>query len=455
MCPKCNIETEFLGVNSLVTPFWQNLPHFFTYPLSKDGLLVIGGYGLGFGLLGLLDKAGLHFFAFALSMVFLLLFFSLIGYCNFLFHHTMKGKLTPPGIDHPDYEFFTFDHIKQILIWLLLNAIGASFLLEVPVPFNLVLYETGKVILPAIFILLIVNNRLAFSLNPLRLAAFIQQLGLKNYLLLYLFTSFLLGASDTIQYLFYKLDIESSFIASVIGHSAQAYYLIILYHMLGYVVLQFHHKLGWEVNYANFLHSNNKEILESNKNIDPILNDARFLLGESKPEEALDLIRTETKGEFTSPDLALIFVKLVNQLGYRKQLRHVGGNIIELLLSHNKTKEAVDIYEQCSTEIPGFKVSTASLHNLTTQYLKAGNYKNAMKSGIEFIQRVPNDEKAPQMCLTLADISSNKLSDDKMALQLIKHFGKQYKGHDLMSKAKEMYLQLKPNKLSSKLQKSP
>lgn len=447
------METEFLGVNSLVKPFWQNLPHFFTYPLSKDGLIVIGGYGLAFAPFSSLDKGGIVMVAFAFPLICLILFFSLIGYCNFLFHKTMNGKLVPPGLDDPNFEFFTFDHIKQVLVWVLLNSLGTFIIAKVPTPFNLVLYEVGKLLLPALFIMLIVNRSLSFSLNPLRLGAFIIQLGPKYYLLLYLFASLLLGGPDSMKYLFFKIGLHNTFIASLIVTSVQAYYLIILYHMLAYVVLQYHQKLGWEVDYTNFLKFNHQEVIDSNKDIDPLLNDARFLLGESKPEEALELIGRETKGVFRNPELALLFVKLLRQLGHGKQLKQVGDHIIELLFEKKQGNDGVKVYEQCLAEIPAFTVSPENLHSLADCYLKAKQHQKALKVGIEYIQRVPNNEKTPQMYLLLADLCTDKLSDSKLALQLITHFTKHYKGHVLMPMAKEKYTTLKKMQLSSRKQK--
>ncbi|MBW2252919.1 MAG: hypothetical protein JRF60_20465 [Deltaproteobacteria bacterium] len=41
LCPKCNVETSWVGVANIIEPFWTRLPKFFTYPFSLQPLALI------------------------------------------------------------------------------------------------------------------------------------------------------------------------------------------------------------------------------------------------------------------------------------------------------------------------------------------------------------------------------------------------------------------------------
>ena len=113
------------------------------------------------------------------------------------------------------------------------------------------------------FLLLLVNDSLISAVNPLYVFLVIKKIG-RRYLLLYCFTSLMLTIAIGTAYLVQVTELSSWSVAPILFYTLLNYYLIIVYHLLGYVMLQYHEELDVEIDYVTFLRCNHKEQIEQN-----------------------------------------------------------------------------------------------------------------------------------------------------------------------------------------------
>ena len=438
MCPRCNKETKTLGVSHLITPFWKNFPLFFTYPFSKYPLIMLALYAVPITFVETFLAANL----FAPFLAFLIFTFILLLYCNDIFQATVSGNFRPPrtSVDLDESVWLVF---KQFLLLILLIMV-MRLLPETPLSdaAAAVVFEFIKIPVPAMLMLLLVNSSLASSLNPLKIVVLISRVGWR-YLLVYGFCTVLVLAPSFLLYLFSFIQLDHMFIGRLFYYAGLAYFFIIFYFFLGYIALQYHEKLGLEIEFTAYSRLNNRELLEKKEQTDPLLNDANLLVRDGKHARALELIRTQSKGEITNPDLGVLYLKLLNQLDENERLEYSGPLLIELFVAKGRVLEAANLYQKCINLFPKFSIKPEPALRLYQWYLAKKEFMAAVRCGENFVTQAPVDPRAPEVHLKIAGISITKLGDKRRAFNLLKGFRESYPGHEKQKDAEKILNWLK------------
>ncbi len=178
-CPKCNVEVKKVAFKNLVVPFWNRLPKFFAYPFQAQPLILMIILSIATPVLPKISP----FFGW---LILLALWGVFLKYTFIILKDTACGRLTPPDIKTEtilgDFSIF----YKQLGVFLIIGIAYAKVVQAVGVLAGLLFLALSVLYLPAIFIVLAVDNSFLNAVNPNTFVRIVWKIG-KGYLLMYFF----------------------------------------------------------------------------------------------------------------------------------------------------------------------------------------------------------------------------------------------------------------------------
>ncbi len=425
-CPKCNVEVKKVAFKNIVEPFWNRIPKFFAYPFHPQPLTLMT-------LLGVLTP----FFAdsfFIGSLIFLALWGTLLKYSFISLKETASGKLTPPNFDFRTINSDFNVLFKQLGIFIILgilffqvsNAAGS---------FAGVLFLCFAILyLPAIIIVLAVDGSLINALNPNIFAKMAWRVGW-GYVLMYFFLIILGGAPTVLgEYIILSLP---SFFQPFLLPFAEAYYTIISYHLMGYVIYQYHEEIGYDLTYKEedeALPFQEQRPVEDEKT--RILHKARILSQEGKIDEAISMIKKDAKE--VEPDVHLVecYYNLLKIKQLTPEILKHGRTYLDFLEKEGDPDKCCEVYLECLAKDPGFTPNAPALIKIMGYLNDAGKSKEAIEAANRFIKANPKHEAIPNAYFLVAMIFNEKIKNTRKASDILKFLIKKYPGHEIASRAK-------------------
>lgn len=426
-CPKCNVELERLAFQNSVVSFWNRLPKFFVYPFHPRALIFMAAVSI----LAVL-AAGQGLFK-------LLLQFAVWGvvlkYSFAALKATANGNLTPPKVNlhtiSDDFELV----FKQILMY---GIIGFVFVMVVKVTgIFLGFLFLGLAILSiyAMIMVLVATNSLLHAINPMVFVPMAWRIGWA-YLLMYLFLM-LLGVAPAIlgQYIIVFLpDGLHGFLFMM----AKCFYTIISYHLMGYVIFQYHEEIGYEVELSD------EEVLsEENppENIieNALLNRIDVFIKEGKLDDAIALVKDQTGGAIEDVSLAERYFNLLRIRERTSEMLEHGKGYLELLAKEDQKDKLRDVYLKCLSKDAEFTTSPSAAFKIASSLNETGDGKGAIDVYKRFIKTNPQNPLIPKAYFLAANVINEKLKNPHKAVSILKGLMKKYPNHEIIPYA-ERYL---------------
>jgi hypothetical protein len=211
-----------------ITPFWNRVPQLFLYGLRPRPLILAGVLAAVSALLGS-------------GLVELILGLVVIKYAMAALQETAEGYLVPPKLSYAvlveNYQLPIKLYVLVVGWFFLYGAVSAS---AGPF-FSLALFVIGMLLFPAVVISLVMTESFLYAVNPLNGAALVRRIGWP-YLIMFGFL-FLFGiAEESVQTLF--LERVSKDLLAPMWFAIDALFTIIMFHLMGYVLFQYHEELG-------------------------------------------------------------------------------------------------------------------------------------------------------------------------------------------------------------------
>ena len=264
---------EYLGSAHSATPFWERIPQFFKYPLNGDAVIfvvavmILGSLLTAMG--GIVALAGL-----------LLSLAAITKYGFMVIEQTSKGSFTPPPWDKAftgDMNMFLKQVGVQIMFGAFLVVVG---MLEIP---SLSLLSTLIVILvlPASIMVLAMEEDVSSAVNPGFLFSFISRIG-GAYFILYVFLIFFSFAHLGFFSLLMN-ELPESWLGPLFV-SSSVYFLLVMYHLMGYVIFQYQSELG-------FVSEDERTAQRRMKAIDPFDSRIEVFLKEGRYDDAIRVFK--------------------------------------------------------------------------------------------------------------------------------------------------------------------
>jgi TolA-binding protein len=435
MCPNCNIPVQWLGVANIIDPFWKRMPQFFLYPFSFRPLLLMLGLSLIAslltrpGIIGLLTTIAVWGVAFK--------------YAYAILQSTARGDLTTPKLDSRTLSENFGPVVKQVGIYVAIFFVAGIVFAKLGAAGGAVYLILATLFLPAMIILLVTTGSLIQAVNPMMFVTLALRIGW-GYLLMYFFYSILGGAPallgrHVIQFLPPLLQV---FLFTLI----KIYYTFISYHLMGYVILQYHQDIGYEVDVEDFKDEETEKDQAMAAADDPesrMLKRINQLIKEGNFEGAREVIENETGGQgIAGPLLSERYFTLLKMTGAKNRLMVHGRNHLDLLVHGNKKTEAMDVYVECLSRDPGFSPAAGALFKLGGWFNETGKSREAIGAFSKLTQAYPQDPLVPKSYFRAAQIFNDRLMNPEKAKKILNGLVKKYPDHDIIPFVQRYLLQM-------------
>lgn len=430
-CPKCNVEADWVGVAGLIPPFWQRLHRFFVYPLYSGPLSFLIVLSVVVQFVGQLPMVGwlISFLCWALSL----------KYAFEILKATGRGKLVPPKVD---IEVLTTNFgqvFQQTLIIIVLIAAGFLLLSVTNTPGVLLPYIVFVLFFfPSIIILQVATGSIVQALNPVAFVGLAWRIG-AGYLGMYFFLILVFAAPAVAQS--YLLPIVPEKAYPLVFFFAQQYYMFVMYHLMGYVLLQYHNEIGYEVSYQDF-EDVTSDSSEATPAISPDLLRIELLIQEGKLDEALSILRGKANvGELADVALAGKYYGLLKLRELHADMLAFSSYYLRRLLQEDKGQEAARIYQECLELDGGYMPGPEIVVQLGEALEERGYTREALLLYDSMIKRHNGHESLPEMYFRAALIFNERLTQPEKARKLLHLLQQRYPGHPIQERV-ENYLKL-------------
>ncbi len=434
LCPNCRIPARWLGIENAIAPFWQRLPRFFLYPFNRWSLtlmVAVAALSTLFAGRGVIS-----------AVARLLLWAVTIKYSYAALTATASGDLKPPPLDAKSLSDDFGQVFKQIILFIVIGIGLAAAAFAGGRPLAIAYYLVAMLLAPAMIILLATTNSLIGALNPVLFIGLTTRIGW-SYLLLYFFVS-LLGSAPMIlgRFMFrYLPPTAALFLFSL----AKVYYAIVSYHLMGYVILQYHRRIGYEVSFEDFRDPDNeKPAVETDEN-ELLLNRVNRLVQEGRHDEALEALEAAAgKEDFQDVRLSQRYYALLKLKERGDLLREHRPRHLDLLSSAGHKQEALQVYGECLADDGAFTPPADTLFKLGSWFNESGKSKAAITAFNRLVKAYPEDPLVPRAYFRAAQIFHDRLMNPERARRILRGLLNKYPDHEIASRAKTYLSHLAP-----------
>jgi tetratricopeptide (TPR) repeat protein len=404
--------------NTTITPFWNRIPKFFLYglypyPLILTACIMFAAFFFGGPL-----------FNFILYVV-------AIKYSAVVLQHTVYGELLPPK---PTLEVINENYqlpFKLFFVFAIFDYGVGHFASSFNEFFFYTITFISSLLPPAIIISLMITEEIGYALNPFNWFKIAFRIGWP-YLIMVVF-------------LFLFSSVQSQFSQLVISHlpdkliwplwmAISTYFMLVGFHLIGYVVLQYHEEL--DIESPDVLQDAEGATSYNNNQISsPLLE--RFVAEGNVPAAVAEMasLMEEHPQDMELRRRIYVYLKSNGQLD---NLSRYAPHYFDLLCSQNRFSDAAAVY------LDSFELGQPFTPESSTNYLpviQELRRRRAKKQAVQFAQgfhkRFPNDTETPAVYLEMAKILSEELQRDDLAKQTLQYLLKSFPEHALQPQVKQ------------------
>ena len=432
-CPKCNLPVEWVGLQNLIEPFWNRMPRIFAYPLSLQPLLLLSATSLvtlfisGPGLISALLRGAIWLIVLKYS------FESLKA--------TAGGNLRPPPVNSKTISEDIQQVFKQFAIYLLIFMGFGYISFKAGILAGIAFAIVALFFVPSMIILLVTTGSLFHAINPVVFFGLTFRIGWA-YLLMYFFL-FLLGSAPAYlgQYVIRFLPSE---IHPMLYGAAQSFYTIVSYHLMGYVILQYHERIGYKVDYEDFTDPSSEDFEPQKSDPDAVvLSKLAPLIKEGKLDEAIAVVKKMTEQQPISG--IKLSDRYYNLLKMRKRstelLKHAVVHL-DILTKQNQKNQAIAVFTECRTQDSNFLPTPAALFKLSGWLNEIGKAKAAVASYHTLAKAYPDNPLVPKAYFRIAQIFHDRLMNRDQAAKALNLLLQKYPNHEIIPQAESFLTRL-------------
>lgn len=409
-CPKCNVEVDWVGAANLIDPVWVRMPKIFLYPLTLNPLILMGIFAVavlffsGPGLINAIIRG--------------VVWLTVLKYSFESLKATASGKLEAPKISTETIIGDIGPVFKQGVLYILL-IVGFGFVSFKLGPIIGILFGGAALFfVPAMIILLVTTESLFFALNP---AAFIRlafRIGWA-YLLMYLFLLLLAGAPAFVGQFFVEV-LPERLLLVLLGF-AEGFYTIISYHLMGYVILQYHDRIGYQVDYEDFMDPDAMPTEMAAMDPDQaILSEVEPLIQEGKLDEAIEVIQRRSAVDgIKGVNLSERYYNLLKmRKRYKNMIEHANRHF-DLLVEKNSRDKVMKVYVECSKVDPKYVPPANALFKIGGWLNETGKTKESVGVLNRMINNYPGHPLTPKAYFRAAQIFNDRLMSADKAKKIL------------------------------------
>jgi tetratricopeptide (TPR) repeat protein len=418
LCPECNIPAQWVGVTNIIDPFWHRLPRIFAYPLSLRALI----------LMIILSVASLIFFSPGLinALIRFAIWGAMLTYSFSALKATASGDLQLPAVNTKTISEDFGQVFKQLGLFLFVGFVFLYFVAKLGLYMGYAFLIFAMPSIPSMIILLVTTNSFLNAINPVLFVTLMTRIGW-GYLLMYFFL-FLLGGAPAVlaKFIFPILPPKLAF---VILTFAQNYYTLVSYHLMGYVILQYHEEIGYKVEFEDFRdpteEKNEPEIASDPE--ERILTEVTPLIKYGKLDEAVSIIKQYvSENKMTNKTLADRYYTLLKMTKRLSEMLEHALVYLDILSKENDRQKALKVFSQCRNAKPEFIPSAFSMMKMAGWMSESGKTETAIRFYNRLIKAYPDDPLTPRAYFRAAQIFNDQLLKPEKSKQILKVLLKKY-----------------------------
>ena len=422
-CPKCNQPADWVGVQNLIEPFWNRMPRIFSYPLSWHPLLLMSVLAVA---TMVLSGPGL-----VTALINGVMWLIVIKYSFESLKATAGGNLKPPSISVETISEDFLQVFKQfgiyIAIFIGFGLISAKLGIFMGFAFMIV----ALFFVPSMIILLVTTGSLFHALNPVVFVGLAFRIGWA-YFLMYFFMFVLASAPAYLsQFVIRFLPAE---LHLLLFGFAKSFYTIVSYHLMGYVILQYHEKIGYQVDYDDFKDPNSEDY--SPKAADPdaaVLREVAPLIQDGKLDDAISVIKKMTEErEIVGVNLSERFYNLLKIRKRKVELLEHGVKHLDVLVNKNQRDKAIAVFAECRKLDATFLPAATVLFKLAGWLNEIGKTKAAVSVYNCLVKSYPENPLVPKSYYRVAQIFHDRLMSTDKTKKILNLLKKKFPDHDIM-----------------------
>ncbi len=394
------------------------MPKFFIYPLQLHAILLV----MALALLSALFPTTL--------LVYLFCFVVSTKYAYTVLTTTAKGNLKAPQMSIELFNSNVLQVFKQYILFAALGGIATLIAKYTGIvgmgAFGLICF----ILMPAMFMVLVSSNSVLAALNPMIVVPIVTRIGWR-YALMFLFLLLLLMAPAAILYL--APESLPAGVGVFLATFFQHYYTFIAYNLMGYVLLQYHEEIGFDVDYDYFIKSSQTKKEQEQVPTTPeeiLTNQINIMVKSGQHEEALALIREESRGKENDVELSDKYFNLLKICQKRDSYIKHGPYHLGLLINQHKKAKAIKVYQELADD-KEIEIPASSVLTIGRLFFERGEHQNASNCYISFIKSNPGHEKLPDAYFPLIKLLNEHTGNKPKAKQLAKGLIKTYPEHSL------------------------
>lgn len=409
-----------MNAGTAITPFWNRIPKFFLYglypyPLSLAVVIMLAAFVFGGPLF--------NFVLYVLA----------IKYAAVVLQHTADGELTPPK---PTLEVINENYQLPFKLFFVLAVfdygIGhlASSLNEF---FFYVTMFISSLLPPAIIIAIMITEEVGYALNPLNWFSIAYRIGWP-YLIMVVFLFLFSSVQGEFAYMLFSFLPDK--LIWPMWMAISTYFMMVGFHLMGYVVLQYHDKLGMES--PEVLHEMGNDAPQPNSSItSPLLE--KFVAEGNVPAAVAEMasLMEEHPQDMELKRRIYVYLKSNGQLD---NLSRYAPNYFEHLCIHNRFADAAAVYQESLERDQPFSPKSPSHYVPVMQELRRRRAaKQAVLLAQGFHKRFSNEPLTPSIYLEMAKILSEDMQRDDLARQALQYLLRSFPEHPLIPEI-QLYL---------------
>ena len=422
-CPKCNQEVDWVGVENLIEPFWNRMPRIFAYPVSVASLILMAVLALatmffsGPGLFSLLMKGTLWLIV--------------IKYSFESLKATAGGNLRPPPVNAETISNDFGQVFKQFGIYIALFVAFGWISAQAGLVVGIVFLLGALFFVPSMIMLLVTTGSLINALNPVMFVGLTFRIGWA-YLLMYFFL-FLLGSAPA--YLFgFLIQYLPAEIHPLLYGFAESFYTIVSYHLMGYVILQYHDRIGYKVNFDDFKDPNAQDYKP--KEVDPdedVLREIAPLIQEGKLDEAISTIQKMTLHRgIKGINLSERYYTLLKMQKRQADLVEHAVSHLDKVAEKNQKSKALAVFSECRQIDNNFLPTADSLFKLAGWINATGKTQGAVSIYNLLVKSYPQHPLVPKSYFRIAQLFHDSLMKTDKAKKILSALQMKYPEHEIM-----------------------
>jgi len=433
-CVICGKQLSIVGAENVVVPFWRRLHYYFMYPFNAvpSGLLLLLGVviaALGNTLFGI-------FAVVICALVFM-------KYAYVVLEDTSHGYLLPRAFSS---EMITenlelpFKHVLNIFLIIALNYLVYDLSMKYAMEeISQVILFLTIFFLPTSIMVLAVKHSFTSAFNPFLHFHIVKSIGVA-YILLYIFVIMLLSsAAASIYYI--QVFIPDSFKLSIYALIVM-YFLLCIFNMLGYILYQYHEKIGFGVDIdiaSNLINYNDTGAFKLREST---MVDAEILVQEGHYQDALKSLESKIKLEPSDMHARSYYQKLLHVLNKVDDARNHCSAFVGRLLAEKKITQAMNVFSACYKEDPEVTLDKPSQrYELAKLFIGNGKYRIAMHLLNNLHKEHPSYEDIPNAYLLVAKMMTDQFNQDSKAINILRFVLENYPQNKGIEEVKE-YLKI-------------